>query len=200
VSADGSHGFTFGYTTLTQPDGATVPGKYVAYWTRAPDGWRVSAYKRVPRPAGDVAMTELPPALPTAPARRLSAEDHAHAEASLRASEIAFSDHAGAKGLGAAFRYFGAADAVNVGGPQDTSFVRGPDAISASVAQGSNDAHVSWAPDIVRVAGSGDLGVSLGYITVRLPAAESSQQPRRVAYLTIWRRDGASMPWRYVAE
>ena len=121
-------------------------------------------------------------------------------QASLRAAEIAFSDHARAKGLGPAFLLFGAPDAINVGGPADTTFVQGPEAISRAVSEGSEGIDIAWAPDIVRVAGSGDLGISLGYITIRVPAASPPQPARRVAFLTVWRRDSPVAPWRYVAE
>src|SRR5687768_11960179 len=46
VSADGQHGFTFGYMTIRRGDGTIVPAKYMAYWVKGADGWRVAAYKR----------------------------------------------------------------------------------------------------------------------------------------------------------
>ena len=52
ISADGQQGFTFGYMTMRVPDSADVPMKYLSYWVRTPQGWRVAAFKRARRPAG----------------------------------------------------------------------------------------------------------------------------------------------------
>ncbi|MCC7185949.1 MAG: nuclear transport factor 2 family protein, partial [Acidobacteria bacterium] len=57
VSSDGQQGFTFGYMTLTPAAGAPVPLKYLAYWVKREGQWRVAAYKRRARPAGDVSTT-----------------------------------------------------------------------------------------------------------------------------------------------
>ena len=46
ISADLQHGFTLGFMTLHRPDGTDTPLKYLAYWVKKPDGWRVAAYKR----------------------------------------------------------------------------------------------------------------------------------------------------------
>src|SRR5688500_9683428 len=43
ISADGQHGFTFGYMTMRRPDSADVPLKYLSYWIRTAEGWRVAA-------------------------------------------------------------------------------------------------------------------------------------------------------------
>src|SRR5262249_4968693 len=46
VSADGQHGFTFGYMTIHRQDGSDLPLKYLSYWVRHADRWRVAAVKR----------------------------------------------------------------------------------------------------------------------------------------------------------
>src|SRR5688500_15540643 len=56
ISADGQHGFTYGHMTMLKRDGTIVPLKYLAYWIQRPEGWRVAAYKRRPRPAGEVSL------------------------------------------------------------------------------------------------------------------------------------------------
>src|SRR5690606_20506568 len=43
VAADGRHGFTFGYMTIRRADGTDAPAKYLSYWIRRPEGWRVVA-------------------------------------------------------------------------------------------------------------------------------------------------------------
>ena len=54
ISADGTQGFTYGFLSLTGGDPAKRERKYLAYWIRRPEGWRVVAYRQVVRAAGDV--------------------------------------------------------------------------------------------------------------------------------------------------
>jgi ketosteroid isomerase-like protein len=200
VSADGLHGFTFGYMTARKPDGKTIDLKYLAYWIKGSDGWRVAAYRRRPRPAGDVSPSlmpaSLPPALvaPTTDAATL----RAHAD-SLTAAEKAFSDEAQTIGIGAAFTKYGRPDAVNMGGPDAPGFVVGSAAIGESVGRGSppDSSPVEWSADRVLVASSGDLGITFGMIRLKDP---QPGQPRAVPFYTIWRRDGPGQPWKYIAE
>ena len=200
ISADGQHGFTFGYMTMTKPDGGRVDLKYLAYWIKGTDGWRVAAYRRRPRPAGEVATAVVPPSLPSqlvAPVTDASTR-HQHAE-SLTAAEKAFSDEAQAIGIGPAFAKFGRPDAVNMGGADSPGFVVGAEAIARSVSRGSppNTSPVVWSADRVLVASSGDLGITFGMIRIKQP---QPGQPEAVPFYTIWRRDGPGQAWRYIAE
>ncbi len=203
VSADGTHGFTFGYMTLTRPDGTIAPGKYLAYWVKRPGGWRVAVYRRGPRPEGDVPAGMMPPAAP--PRMVAPTADEATVErfrAELERAERAFSDEAQVIGLGAAFAKHGSPDAVNLGGPADVAFVVGPEAIARSVSANqpeSGGSTVSWAPEHVLVASSGDLGVTIGSIT-RNPGPSQVTAGAAIPFFTIWRRGGPGEPWRYVAE
>ena len=43
LSADGLHGVTWGYMTLTRPDNTTAPISYLAYWVKGTQGWRVAS-------------------------------------------------------------------------------------------------------------------------------------------------------------
>ena len=207
VSADGVHGFTYGYQTLTRPDGSTAPGKYVAYWTRegerADGEWKVSVYRRMPRPPGEVSLAERAPALPP---RGVAADDdrskRARLAEELAEAERAFSrDAQGGPAIGAAFARYGDPTAANAGGGS-ASFVFGPQAIGESVQRGvTAGTHIEWAPTETRVASSGDLGVTIGFISIRPAAKDGKESPvARVPYFTIWRRDDATRPWRYVAE
>lgn len=200
VSADGRHGFTFGYMTVHQKDGSRAPMKYMGYWIEGADGWRVAVYKRRPRPAGDVALTMMPPAVPLRTVQ--PSNDAAAVETfrkSLDAAERAFSDEAQAIGIGPAFTKFGSADAVNMGGQQDAAFTVGSEAIGNAIgaAYPQGVSPVSWAPEKVIVASSGDLGVTIGWIRPNKPAAD---KPVAIPFFTIWRRASPSDPWRYVAE
>ncbi len=201
ISADGQHGFTFGYMTMHRADSTPVPLKYLAYWIRRPEGWRVVAWKRGRRPAGEVSREMMPPALPPAMVA-VSADSAAigRVRESLAAAERAFSDTAQQIGLGPAFEYYGSDDAVNLGGPNDTMFVVGSAAIGRAVSGGgpSRGSPVSWGPDHVIVASSGDLGVTFGMIRPNAPA--SAAQGTDIPFFTIWRRESPTAPWRYVAE
>jgi ketosteroid isomerase-like protein len=197
ISADGSQGFTFGFLTLAGGDPARRNRKYLAYWIRRPEGWRVAAYRQLVRPPGEVSTALLPPSLPgfaARPARnprRLAAH-----RASLAAAERAFSDRAQEVGLRAAFREYGRADAMNM--YEGAGFAIGLDAITAHFAENEVPSPVRWATERSVVAASGDLGVSIGTIRTNRPGADGRENA--FPFFTVWRRDSARGPWRYIAE
>jgi ketosteroid isomerase-like protein len=199
VSADGHHGFTIGYMTLTDSAGKVQPLKYVAYWVKRQDTWQVAVYKRSladePPPSRAMMEPALPPAI--VPVTRDVKVIAGH-KASLEAAEHAFSDEAQKIGLGAAFAKYGSQDAVNVGPRTSSAFVVGAAAIGKSVGAGSEGkpSPVAWAPDEGSiVASSGDLGVTFGYIRQLGTSADN-----RIPFITIWRRTAGTSSWRYVAE
>lgn len=197
TSSSGQDGFTYGYMTITRADGAVELSKYVAYWIRSQGGWRIAAYKRVPRAGGNVSIVPHPLSIAT---RALPVPDSAtvarYAD-ELSLAEHAFSRDAQAMGLGPAFAKWGAPDAVNTGGTNHAEFVRGPQAIATSVAAGlAPNTRVEWAPAQVIVATTGDLGVSIGTIRITPPGGAM----REVPFFTVWKRAWPSEPWRYVAE
>lgn len=199
VSADGLHGFTYGFMTIRGTDSVAATAKYLSYWIRGEGGWRVAAYKLRPGPApGNAAM--MAPALPAAMVPPADSSAAARFAESLARAERDFSRDAQEIGLGPAFARYGSADAMNIGGPADTGFVIGNEAIAASVSAGgpATGSAVSWGPDRVIAASSGDLGVSIGVIVANAPAADGSQP--RYAFFTVWRRADTTGPWRYVAE
>ena len=202
VSADGRHGFTVGYMTLESANGKAQSSKYVAYWTKRPEGWRVAAYRRSAANQPPASPEMMPPAIPSAlVAPTDDPEVTARHKTSLEAAEKAFSDEAQKIGLGPAFAKHGSADAVNVGPPAAAEFIVGAEEIAKSVGAGSQGqpSPVSWAADEGSlVASSGDLGVTFGYI--RPNAAPPQGQPAAIPFFTIWRRPNANAPWRYVAE
>ncbi len=201
VSADGSQGFTFGLMIEHGADGKQTPLKYLAYWRHDADGWRVIAYKRARRAPGPVGAALRTPVLPGPPASPAAAgaEDHA---GTLAQAERDFSDAAQTIGLAAAFARFGTPESMNLGGPDDAGFVYGAQAIARLVGQGEPEkgSRLSWAADErVVVAGSGDLGLSIGHIRFNQPAEDGSERAP-IPFFTIWRRAAAGQPWRYVAE
>ncbi len=202
VSADGEHGFTFGYLDVLRADGSVVAGKYLAYWVKRPEGWRIAAYRRTRRPDGVVDTAALPPALPPAlTARDTSAARLAQHRASVMQVERDFAAEAQRIGLRAAFLKYGSADAVNLGGAASAAFVLGNEAIAAAVSQGvpEGTSPVNWGPERALVASSGDLGITFGRIVPNAPAPDGRAAPG-IPFFTIWRRANAQAPWRYVAE
>ena len=202
VSADGRHGFTVGYMTLTRPDGSQQPIKYVAYWVKQADGWRVAVYKRVLADQAPSVRDLMTPALPSeiVPPTTDPSTITRH-KTTLEAAEKAFSDEAQTIGLGPAFAKHGSADAVNVGPRTSPTFVVSAAAIGKAVGAGSEGkpSPVAWAADEGSiVASSGDLGVTFGFI--RQNAPPQGAPPGGVPFITIWRRANVNAPWRYVAE
>lgn len=195
ISADGAHGFTIGFMTISAEGKPDRNAKYVAYWVRKPEGWRVAVYKRVPRPDGAVSLDLMEPSLPEADVPPATdAATIAAYRASLDKAERTFSDEAQRIGLGPAFVHNGRPDATNIGsGP---GFTVGNEKIGADV--GAGGPSLTWAPDGgVIVAATGDLGITWGLIRPNKPAAG---QPAGFPYTTIWRRASPQGSWRYVAE
>lgn len=198
ISADGLHGFTYGFMDQLVAGKPPKPGKYVAYWVRRPEGWRAAALKIVPRAEGAAVTAMREPALPdTLVAPSADAAKIEAYRASLDMTERAFSDESQTIGLGAGFRKYGSTDAMNVGG--------GPDFVYGNVAIGEaqgGDAPVPsplrWAPDGVVVASSGDLGFTYGYLLRNGPTPPG--RLARIPWVTIWRRNSPNDPWLYVAE
>jgi ketosteroid isomerase-like protein len=201
ISGDGRHGFTAGFMTMRLGDGKDVPLKYLAYWEKRKDGWRVRVYKRgqakiVP------SLEPMPNVVPTQIVA--SATDQATIERyrdSLADAETSFSRDAQTLGMRAAFTHYGDPEAINLGGPDVATFLIGNQAIGAGVGGERPEvgSPVSWGPEHTIVAGSGDFGVTIGYIVPNAPGADGKPQPGR-PFFTIWRRDRPDGPWRYIAE
>lgn len=202
ISADGLQGYTWGYMTIWRPDNTTTPAKYLSYWVKGSEGWRVVAYRRRQRPPGEVSLAAVAPSLPV---RSIApSTDAALIEsyrASLDATERAFSDSAKIIGLGVAFARYGRPDAVNMGGANDAAFVVGAEAIGRTVSGGkpAEPSTLTWAPDRTIVASSGDLGVTIGLIRETAPGADPNA-PTVFPFFTVWQRASAAEAWRYVAE
>jgi ketosteroid isomerase-like protein len=202
LSADGQHGFTFGFMTQHRKDGTQAPLKYMAYWVKGATGWRVAGYKRARRAEGEVStavMAPLVPATLVAPST-----DAARGEAlrtSLSEAERAFSDESQTVGLGAAFTKWGSETAVNMGGPNNAGYAVGAAAIGKNVGSGAPGptSPVEWSTDVAIVASSGDLGISFGFIRPNAKPADG-KTPQGNPFFTIWYRATPAGPWRYIAE
>ena len=197
ISGDGQHGFTYGFMTLVRGDSTKLPLKYLAYWVRTPDGWKVAVYRRAPRPEGAVSITMREPSVPekAVAITRDAAVVARHAK-TLGDAERDFSTLAGKIGLGPAFTQNSAPDAMNMGGGQAADFLYGPQAIGAGVGAGeTGPSKLTWGPDTVLIASSGDLGVTIGHINA---PPDGNQPARRFPFFTVWKKVGGV--WRFVAE
>jgi ketosteroid isomerase-like protein len=194
ISADGTQGFTYGFLTVGSGDEAKRNRKYLSYWVKRPAGWRVAAYRQVPRDAGEVSTAMMEPALPgfTATPSPNPTVVTAHQE-SIAAAEKSFSDHAQNVGLKAAFRDFGREDAMNMWG--GANFRVGLDAIATGFEGEDGPARIHWSTEKSIVASSGDLGVSIGTIRANDPAKSDA-----FPFFTVWKRESPGQPWRYIAE
>jgi ketosteroid isomerase-like protein len=201
ISADLQHGFTLGFMTLHRPDGTNTPLKYLAYWVRKPEGWRVAVYKRTRAAAGAPSTSLLASVVPerAVPLSNDAAAIARH-KVTLDDAERSFSRDSRTIGLGAAFARYGAADAVHLGPPTEAGLRVGVDSVARGVAGDDpldKPSTISWGPDQSIVASSGDLGVTIG--TIR-PDAPAAGQPAAFPFFTIWRRPNPDAPWRYIAE
>ena len=61
ISADGTQGFTYGFMFIHETGKPDRRAKYLSYWIRRPEGWRVAFYKRALSAEGNV-TTRLEPA------------------------------------------------------------------------------------------------------------------------------------------
>src|SRR5205085_5888746 len=115
VSGDGQQGFTLGYLDIDGGEPASAHRRYLAYWTRKPEGWRVAAFKQVLRPADEVKAAPQPPVIPARAVARDPAKIAVY-KASLIAAEKAFSDRAQVIGVPEAFQENGRQDAIHLFG------------------------------------------------------------------------------------
>lgn len=201
LSADGAHGFTFGYMAQALADSSVVPLKYMAYWVREPAGWRVVAYKRTRAGGPPTDSVEMAPMLPArlVPVRA-DAKANAERQRALRNAEQQFSDDAQRVGLGNAFATHGRDDAVNMGGAASRNFVVGAAAISKVVNGGDlTSSPVRWSADTAIVATSDDMGITFGSLIVKNPPPGTASGAG-IPFFTIWYRESPRGPWRYIAE
>lgn len=201
VSGDGRHGFTAGFMTLHRADGTTAPMKYLAYWEKQKDGWRVLAYKRG---IGKTAAPAMPVSYVLPKNSAAAATDAATIERyreSLANAERSFSRDAQTIGMRAAFTQYGDPEAINLGGPDTPTWLMGNQQIGDGVGgqRPETGSPVSWGPEKTIVAASGDFGVTIGYIVQNKPGPDGKIPPGQ-PFFTIWKRDTPKDRWLYIAE
>ena len=183
VSRDRLSGYTFGIATRSQPE---TPGvlieRYIAFWTRGrTTPWRIAAYIEVSPGMLSTAAGEKPsPMIDMQGPRR-----------SVFRSDSLFGEKASALGPAAAMREFMSEDGVLLA---TTQLVVGPRAASEYF-ESRRSFSISWIPRDAGVAGSGDLGFTIGDAVSTSLSATGAAAQRFTKYLTVWRRD-AEGHWR----
>jgi ketosteroid isomerase-like protein len=117
--------------------------------------------------------------------------------ATLIAADSAFSARSVAEDVASAFSTFVAPDgAVLSGGP---GILYGPDVIRKAFAGAARTLTLTWSPRLAEIAGSGDLGFTVGEATTRSLDGAGPPRVSDSKYLTVWRRqrDGT---WRFVVD
>ena len=196
ISADGQHGFTFGFAETTRENEPPLLQKYVAYWINRSTGWRIALLKILPRSEGEVSITALQPSVPDPSTwEHVPRKDPQGSRKALETREREFSNAAQTIGLGPAFARYGSADAVNSGGERE--FVLGNAAVGDL--HGTGPSPLNWSADGgVIVSSSGDLGVTWGALRRNGPTPPGRME--KIPFFTVWRRASPNSPWLYVAE
>ncbi len=194
VSYDLLAGYTFGVTARPAQSGPTHFDRYIAVWRRAPGGpWELAAYAEVDAPpaveanVSPSALTPRPTSIP---------EKLREATAKVRAADSSFSDLSDRMGIGYAFSNTIADRGVLFGNPR---LVVGPDATRDLYAARGNGTALTWHPVFAWVAGSEDLGYTIGEYIATLRGPSGAAVQRFGKYLTVWQRqrDGT---WKFVVD
>lgn len=198
VSNDLRSGYTFGVAARAAERREIHFERYLAFWQRVGgQPWRIVAYAELGGATSSARTEEISLAVAdTTPPVRDLPKPLADARDGLRAADSSFSDLAYRMGIGYAFSNTITADGVVFGQPQ---LVIGPKAVADYYDAQRDGTSLTWRPVYAVVAGSLDLGFTVGeYIaTGRGPSGAAVQHFGK--YLTVWRRqkDGT---WRFVAE
>lgn len=204
VSNDLESAYTFGIVAHVARAGAPIQSSihfepYLAFWQRLPgQPWRIAAYAEIGGAAasGRVEELSIPVADTTPPAQNLP-KPVADARDGLQAADSSFSDLAYRMGVGYAFANTIAPDGVVLGQPQ---LVIGPKAVGDYYDAQRDGTSLTWHPVYTVVAGSLDLGFTVGetIATGRGPSGAAVQ--RFGKYLSVWRRDKKDGMWRLVVD
>lgn len=124
--------------------------------------------------------------------------DPEKAKTDIRRAEKDFNDLAAREGLARAFSHFAAPGASLIRG---NDVIAGKAAIEAFYAKPSNlkEVRLTWAPDFVDVAASGDLGYTYGKYQFTARDSTGQEVKSEGVFRTIWKKqpDGS---WKYVLD
>lgn len=112
-------------------------------------------------------------------------------------TEAAFAQLAASKGIQSAFTAYAADDAVL---KRSEKLIIGKPAIEIWLEQnrdGATGVKLSWSPDYVDVAASGDLGYTYGKYTIEVTDSLGNVKTDTGIFHTVWKRQ-ADGSWKYV--
>lgn len=180
VSADGTRGYTFGGGAYTAADGTRHFSRTLAFWRNEGGTWKVAAFLVNAAP-------EAAQPVPDGFVRDAPVRGAARVEEVMQADRD-FAAQAAVDGTSTAFRDWMAPDGAMLSGP-----IYGPEALYALMSGGR--AQLEWGPIAGDVAGSGDLGFTIGV------ARRTSETGARSysKYLSIWSRQPGGA-WRWVVD
>lgn len=195
ISDDLGSAYTYGVVArLSHAKSPIQFERYIAFWDRNRDRvWHIAAYSEIGSPpAGEVSLS---PDQTTPPTVRLP-KPLEEATAAVRAADSLFSDLAYRMGTGFAFSNTAADNGVVFGSQQ---FVVGPDAIRSFYAGQGTSSTLTWRPVYAAVAGSRDLGFTVGESIATGLGPSGAAVQRFGKYLTVWKRqrDGT---WKFVVD
>ena len=194
VSRDAMSGYTFGIAAYSGADKAAMGiARYIAFWNRPRGGaWTIVGYAEV-GPGSPVATTfptggtEVPQPSPSRQGRRDALE--------IMQADSDFAEAARMFGTASAFADAAANDGVVFGGSE---IIVGPRSIRQFF-ETQRGVSLSWHPTYAMIAGSGDLGFTIGesLSTARGPSGAAAQHFGK--YLTVWRKETKG-GWKFVAD
>lgn len=196
VSDDGRLGFTFGsfdQTDSTTGTPVTTYGRYLATWRRASGRWEVQALLRLSASG----PAEQPPAdaLILDGARgQVMPGSVADLRIQVMRADADFAQLSVDQGYTVAFSTYTHDAAVLIGSP----FYWNRAGVEAAWAGWTPAETLGWYPLRAEVAGSGDLGWSIGYARYTLDTG-SQVLSGYSKYLTLWIR-AADGSWRFLAD
>jgi ketosteroid isomerase-like protein len=194
VSYDLLAGYTFGITARPTVGSPVRFDRYIAVWRRTPgSSWQLAAYVEVDAPPAVEAS--VPPSAVTPPTVAVP-QKLRETTANVRAADSLFSDLADRMGVGYAFSNTIAPLGVLFAAPR---LVIGPDATRELYASRGAGTSLTWHPVFAWVAGSEDLGFTVGEYIATLRGPSGAAVQRFGKYLTVWQRqhDGT---WKFVAD
>lgn len=199
VSDDLLSAYTYGIAARAPSEKANAVrlGRYIAYWERVRGRpWQIVAYVETGAPPIGPAA-KISDAERATPAEPKLANALTEARTRLRSADSSFSDLSYRMGTGYAFSNTVAEDGVIFGSPE---LRVGPREVRDAFERQTESSSLTWNPVYVGIAGSRDLGYTIGeYVSTGRGATGAAVVQRFGKYLTVWRRqkDGT---WKFVAD
>lgn len=202
VSNDLNSAYTFGIAAHALRTNQIIQiDHYVAFWQRdRGQPWRIAAYAEVsggegPGRAPSALEVRIAPSQTTPPLNRVSKRT-ADVIATVRAADSLFSDLADRMGVPYAFSNTVAPNGAVFGGSR---LIVGADAIGEYYGAQGSGTSLSWRPVYAAVAGSYDLGFTIG-VDIATGRGQSGAAVQRFGkYLAVWQRqrDGS---WKFLIQ